>query len=153
MTSLCFAGRRGRSRGHQHKRIIFDPARNTYYLALMVGCRRAGWAMVSSRGRDHKVARQLKQAAESTRRNHHVLGDPEQSLSRHLKRSVPTVYVSTVPTELLRAGQPRFTPIPGTNLFYVELWNDIFMDSPAPHVLCLVSGRWFASSRTAHGHM
>ena len=58
---------------------------------------------------------------------------------------MPTVYISTVPAELLLTqGQPQFTPILGTTLLYVSnSGNDVFMDSSNNNYYILLAGRWF----------
>lgn len=57
----------------------------------------------------------------------------------------PTVYVSTVPAELLQTkGKPRFSPIKKTKLSYVtNTQNDIFMDVKTQDYYTLLAGRWF----------
>ncbi len=66
---------------------------------------------------------------------------------------MPTVYVSTVPAELLLTqGQPQFTPILGTSLLYVSnSGNDIFMDSSNNNYYILLAGRWFSSTSLQNG--
>jgi hypothetical protein len=83
-----------------------------------------------------------------------VLGEPDQSLKQAYEEGqAPTVYVRTVPTELLLSqGPPQFTPIVGTSLLYVEnSGNDIFMDNFTQSFYALVSGRWFTSNSLQNG--
>ena len=73
-------------------------------------------------------------------------GNPNESLKERLKDGTfPTVYVSTVPAELLTAqGSPQMKPVPNTNLLYVaNSGNQIFMDTSNQEYYVLVSGRWF----------
>lgn len=59
--------------------------------------------------------------------------------------SPPTVYVSTVPAELLQTrGTPQYSPIPKTQLVYItNTENDIFLDTKTQDYYTLLSGRWF----------
>ena len=136
--------------------IVLDPARQMYYLALM-----DGWAQAPAQTGPWSAAEnlpsksldRLRRASELTGR-HQVLGNPEQSLMEAYEDGeAPTVYVSTVPTELLLAqGPPQFTPIVGTSLLYVEnSGNDIFMDNFTQMFYVLVSGRWFTSNSLENG--
>ena len=57
----------------------------------------------------------------------------------------PTVYVSTVPAELVvTRGEPTYAPIANTGLLYVtDSDNDIFMDTETQQYYVLLAGRWF----------
>ena len=57
----------------------------------------------------------------------------------------PTIYVSTVPAELIQSdGQPQFLPIEGTELLQVKNSdNIIFMYVKTNDYYVLLSGRWF----------
>jgi hypothetical protein len=59
----------------------------------------------------------------------------------------PNVYVSTVPAELIQTwGGPRFKPIRGLNLLYVDNTNgSVFYDMTSRRFYVLVSGRWLSS--------
>src|ERR1700736_4929971 len=89
--------------------IIFNRATQTYYLALMDSWMQAtaeneSWSL--ARNAPFKSLRRLRRAAELTRRNH-VLGNPKQSLKQTYEQGEsPTVYVSTVPTELVLSRGP-----------------------------------------------
>src|SRR6185503_2758412 len=65
---------------------------------------------------------------------------------------VPEIIVATKPTELLQSkGEPRMTPIPGTQLLYMSnSRNDIVFDLASQSYYILVSGRWF-SAKTMNG--
>jgi hypothetical protein len=57
----------------------------------------------------------------------------------------PTIYVSTVPAEVIQTdGQPEFLPIEGTDLLQAKNSDDIiFMDLKTNDYYVLISGRWF----------
>jgi hypothetical protein len=59
----------------------------------------------------------------------------------------PQIVVATKPTELLQSkGEPKLTPIPGTQLLYVSnSSNDIFMELGTQTYYALISGRWFSA--------
>ena len=136
--------------------IAFDPDKQVYYLALMDGWLRAPsetghWSLAED-ARAKSFGR-LRRDAESA--NHYkALGNPRQSLKRAFKEGlIPSVYLITVPAELLvTQGQPKFTPIAGTKLLYVEnSSNDIFVDTSQEMFYILVSGRWFRSNSLPNG--
>jgi hypothetical protein len=136
--------------------MVFDPARQMYYLALMDGwvqapARTGEWSVTA--GVSTKSLDRLRRIAELTGR-HQILGEPDQSLKQTYEEGqAPAVYVRTVPTELLLShGPPQFTPIIGTSLLYVEnSGNDIFMDNFTQSFYALVSGRWFTSDSLQNG--
>jgi hypothetical protein len=136
--------------------IMFDSDRRIYYLAMMDGWLRAPletgkWSLVED-GTARSLYR-LRRAAGLATPNQ-ALGNPERSLKRAFqKKQVPAIYLATVPTELLvTQGSPKFTPILGTNLFYVlNSENDIFLDTSNQRFYILVSGRWFASNSLQNG--
>src|SRR5436853_2574116 len=61
--------------------------------------------------------------------------------------TVPSVYTSTEPTELLQTqGDPQVAAIEGTQLIYVTNTEyDIFVDTDTQNHDVLISGRWFQS--------
>jgi uncharacterized membrane protein YgcG len=65
--------------------------------------------------------------------------------------AVPQIIVATQPTELLQSkGEPKLTPIPGTQLLYMEnSSSDIFMELGAQTYYVLISGRWFSAKKLA----
>ncbi len=65
---------------------------------------------------------------------------------------VPQIIVATKPTELLQSnGEPRLSPIPGTELLFVSnSRNDILFDLKGQAYYVLISGRWF-SAKTMNG--
>lgn len=110
--------------------IIFDPSKQLFYLALM-----NGWAEAPAIGGPWSLARhaptrsldKLRQTAEASDQNQ-VLGNPDQSLTQSYEDGeAPTVYVSTVPAELLLTqGQPEFTPIPERLSFTLRIQATTF---------------------------
>jgi hypothetical protein len=60
---------------------------------------------------------------------------------------LPQVFVSFAPAEMiLLAGEPKYTPVAGTGLLWVEnTESDLFRMGPAGPVYYLVAGRWFSS--------
>ena len=136
--------------------IAFDPDTQVYYLALMDGWLRASAeAGQCSLAEDNTVKSldRLTRVAALTNR-YKTLGNPKQSLKKAVEDGqLPTVFLSTVPTELLMTqGQPKFATIAGTNLRYVEnSKNDIFVDNSSDMFYILVSGRWFRSNSLLNG--
>ena len=69
------------------------------------------------------------------------------ALQPQATRSVPTVFVSEKPAELLLVnGPPQYTPVTGTNLQWVSNTDeDVFRVGTNGAVYFLVSGRWFSA--------
>lgn len=61
--------------------------------------------------------------------------------------SPPVIYAVTFPTELIvTEGAPRFVPIEGTQLKYVEnTTGHVFLHAGDQRIYVLISGRWFAA--------
>jgi hypothetical protein len=136
--------------------IVFDPSKGMYYLAMMDGWVEANsplgpWSMAKHEPK--KELDKIKEAAVKDNQNE-ILGNSQQSL-KHADEDgeMPTVYVSTVPAELILCqGDPQFTSILGTSLLYVSnSGNDIFMDTSNQQYYLLVSGRWFTTSSLQSG--
>jgi hypothetical protein len=130
--------------------MLFDASSSAYYLALM-----DGWAQSSAIDGPWSLAKtapvaaldQIKAAAIKSHQNQ-VLGSDEQSLTEaYQDGEAPTVYVSTVPTELiLTHGEPVFVPLLGTGLSYVSnSAADIFRDTDSGQYYVLIGGRWFTA--------
>ncbi|MHC4645027.1 MAG: hypothetical protein ACYTBJ_05980 [Planctomycetota bacterium] len=62
---------------------------------------------------------------------------------------IPQVIVSTEPAELIMTkGQPKYTPIDGTDLLYVSnTVSELFMHIGTQLHFVLLSGRWYASTK------
>src|SRR5205823_635010 len=69
----------------------------------------------------------------------------EESAPGQPAASVPVVYVSTVPAELIEmAGAPTWSPIPGTELLDATNTSaHVFLELKTQYTFVLVSGRWF----------
>ncbi|HEV2353026.1 MAG TPA: hypothetical protein VGR89_02185 [Puia sp.] len=63
------------------------------------------------------------------------------------------VVITLVPSELIQSrGLPALSPIPGTNLKYINNSdNDIFLDTATHEWYVLLSGRWYRSNRLQAG--
>ena len=76
----------------------------------------------------------------------HPHGDIKQWLA---EGKFPGIYVASTPTELIvSGGNPAFTPIPQTQLQYMDNTDaDVFIDGSADNAwYVLISGRWFTSA-------
>ena len=74
--------------------------------------------------------------------------DPEtEKMPTLAAATLPVVYVSSVPTELVVIeGEPNWTPIPTTGLLCVENTSaHVFKDIADQKTYLLISGRWFRS--------
>jgi hypothetical protein len=66
-----------------------------------------------------------------------------------LANSVPTIYTSQVPTDLIVfKGNPNFVPIAGTLLWASNTGADVFIDTTSNDYFVLLSGRWFRAPGT-----
>ena len=65
-----------------------------------------------------------------------------------LANSVPTIFTSQVPTELIVfRGQPDFVPITGTQVLWASnTTSDVLIDTSNSNYYVLMSGRWFRSA-------
>jgi hypothetical protein len=130
--------------------IVYDPKKYSYYLALMDGWMESptveGPWTISHRA-PTKDLEKIEQGALATKSNQ-PLGTPQESLKTAEEEGVlPTVYVSTVPAELLvTQGEPVMAAIPGTILQYVSNTGaDIFFDTGNQTYYVLIGGRWFST--------
>jgi hypothetical protein len=84
-----------------------------------------------------------------------LLDDPDSGVMQALKKgTVPTLYVSTTPAELIQTqGPPQMEPVAQTPILYVKnTANDIFLDTKDQDYYVLISGRWYrAPSLTGEG--
>lgn len=130
--------------------ILQHQATGKYYLHLMDGWMESDaavgpWTVAWNTPSDLKKA--LAAAAESKQVD--LLdgsSDKRPSLSEAAKQNaLPVIYTSQKPAELLQSqGEPRFTPIEGTDLLFVtNSENDIFLDTIKQERYVLISGRWF----------
>jgi len=131
--------------------IVLDTKKNTYYLSLMDGWMASpdlttgSWTYVSKTPNDLKeitTAIQERQQAKAPK------GTTLPSLKQANKEGkIPTVYVSSTPTELLvTEGEPKFEGIPHTKLEFVKNTTaNIFRDHATSEYYILLAGRWFRS--------
>jgi hypothetical protein len=65
--------------------------------------------------------------------------------------SAPTIYVSSVPAELIETdGPPSWSPITGTELLYATNTSaHMFLELKSQTTFVLISGRWFRAQTTA----
>ncbi len=130
--------------------IVYDPKKYTYYLALMDGWMESPTVEGPWTPAKHEPTKDLdkiKQGAVATDANQ-PLGNPQESMKTAEEDGVlPSVYVSTVPAELLvTQGEPVLESIPGTSLQYVSNTGaDLFLDTATPSYYVLIAGRWFQS--------
>ncbi len=136
--------------------ILFDPAKNTYYLALMDGWVEAPTVEGPWNPAKHeptKALNKIRQASVANGQNQ-PLGNPQQSLKEAYEDGeAPTIYVSTTPAELfVTEGEPQLATILGTSLSYVSnTGSDIFLDSTNQNYYILIAGRWFQSTSLQNG--
>jgi len=71
--------------------------------------------------------------------------DVKKNLSIKKTKKIPSVFVSTVPAELIVTdGEPSLTMIPETKLFYIENTNNpLFFNLNEQSYYFLTAGRWF----------
>ena len=94
----------------------------------------------------------MQTVAKSQRVN--LLDEPGPGVKDAAARGVlPTVYVSTVPAELVQTqGRPDYEPIDGTDLLHVRNSStNILLDTTDQRYYLLLSGRWFRSSSLGEG--
>ncbi|MGA3119422.1 MAG: carbohydrate-binding family V/XII [Polyangiaceae bacterium] len=139
--------------------LLFDPRGGHYYLSLaghwMTSGDPAGpW--VEARDLHPSTAVALDRAKEVASRGQVVdlLDTAGTPLTDELARGVtPTIYVSTVPAELVQLqGPPQLQAISGTHLLEVtNSTSDLFVDTVAPLYYVLLSGRWYSSPSLERG--
>ena len=137
--------------------ILFDQKQNNYYLAVMDGWVQSPspegpWSPAPNPpGSLNHVREKFANSQEVDLLTGDETGQPDskqkpESLKEMEKAGTfPTIYVSTVPAELIITdGAPQLTPINGTGLLYVTNTSDqIFLDTAGQNYYVLISGRWF----------
>jgi len=148
--------------------MVFDKKKGTYYLYVM-----DGWVEASAPEGPWSVAKHLphnlnkvkdklaasnqvdllsgdeatgSDSGDSENSGSSLPSNGSESLKSRVKDGTfPTVYVSTVPAELLLVqGDPQLKPVDGTALLYVTNTTDhIFMNTASQEYYVLISGRWF----------
>jgi hypothetical protein len=94
----------------------------------------------------------MQTVAKSQRVN--LLDDPGPGVKEAAARgALPTVYVSTVPAELIQTeGRPDYEPIEGTELLHVPNTSaNIILDPTDQRHYILLSGRWFRTASLMNG--
>jgi hypothetical protein len=127
--------------------LLLDRSADRYYLWLMNRWLAAPkldgpWAALGNPPAALQTARDV--AVQSNEVD--LLENPAPDLKPILQGgAVPTVYVSTVPAELIvLKGQPALAPIAETNILEVTNTDaDLFLYTPQQEYYALLSGRWF----------
>ncbi|MEQ1764599.1 MAG: carbohydrate-binding family V/XII [Pyrinomonadaceae bacterium] len=137
--------------------ILRDLSSKKFYLRLADGwleseAATGPWHMTDQVSSDMKIA--LKAAAASEQvdlLNGSANGSStrkQTSIDAANQESIPEIYVSTGPAELLQTlGEPQVALIEGTQLLFVtNTENDIFVYTATQDHYILIAGRWFSSS-------
>jgi hypothetical protein len=128
--------------------ILFDESASKYYLWAL-----DKWWEAKSLDREWAVAlppTSLDRARDALAKQFEAIESKDaEGKPRFEPGVVPQIIIATQPTELLQSkGEPKFTPIPGTQLLYMEnSSSDIFMELGAQTYYVLVSGRWFSAAK------
>ena len=136
--------------------ILLDPQKPKYYLQIMDGWLEAPeltgpWSYAKKIPDDMKdmtknIREQQKEKATE--------GGPPPSLEQaNEKASIPAIYMSLGPAELLVCeGPPQFEPLPATKLEYVKNTTaNIFRDTGSLDYFVVLAGRWFRSKSLENG--
>jgi uncharacterized membrane protein YgcG len=135
--------------------LLLDQAHGTYYLRFM-----KRWMAAKTLEGPWTVAANppaaLASVLQSLAKNAQVnpLDAPTPELTEAVNRGIiPTLYVSTVPAELLQTqGPPAYEPIDGTNLLEANNTSDnILIDLMTSDTYVLLSGRWFRTRSLEQG--
>ena len=125
--------------------MLLDPTSGTYYFSIAERWMQARaltgpWTWAET----ERVPQSLALAKQAAVQDNRV-DTPNLPLVYELEAIVPTIYVSTVPAELIQTeGQPELEPIAGTSLLEVtNSPSDIFLDQTDQQYYVLLSGRWY----------
>jgi hypothetical protein len=126
--------------------ILLDPATGGYYLHA-----NGGWMTAAAVEGPWMPAVNVPPSLDAAQRAA-VAAAPVDLLDEAAPGSSPTVYVSTVPAELIETiGAPAWTPIPGTELLAATNTKaHLFLELRTQYTYVLISGRWFRT-RTMDG--
>src|SRR5262249_20015939 len=135
--------------------LLFDQAQGTYYLHVV-----GRWAAAQSldgpwaESSTHPASLDpiLRTVTKGGQVN--ALDDPGEYVTRSAADGVfPTIYVSTVPAELIMTrGAPSYEPISGTSLLDVSNTDDnVIVDPTNSLQYVLISGRWFETNSLETG--
>jgi len=127
--------------------LMLDKPSGTYYLWAL----NRWWQAKSLDGKWEQgpvMLAQLDKAREALGKNFNPLEGKDADGKPLFEPGVtPQFIVATRPTELLQAkGEPKFSPIPGTQLLYMSnATSDILMELGSQTYYVLISGRWFSA--------
>jgi len=135
--------------------LIVKSSAGTHYLHLF-----DGWVTSKTLLGDWSVASnpppELKKLADEAIKSRQVdlltgQSDPEQSAPSLASGPVPRIHIASVATELVVTdGEPKWVPIPGTKLLFVEnTTGHVFKLISDQKTYLLVSGRWFRAAELA----
>lgn len=124
--------------------IVLDQSSGTYYLRMNGGWMQSSkidgpWTATGNP--PDSLAAVLQQA--STSSNIQLYNPPKGASPQ----ATPTLYVSTVPAELIvTQGPPSFQPVSGTQLLHAaNSTSSLFMDITNQTYYLVISGRWFST--------
>lgn len=134
--------------------ILGDPTSKTYYLRggdywYVSRDIRGEWRVTNDLPASVQQITTQIEAEEARQRAEKGEDAPSEAVPEELGDSpTPKVIVRTGPAELLETdGEPKFAPIEGTNLLYMEnTESDILMDITTQEYYILISGRWYKST-------
>jgi hypothetical protein len=128
--------------------LVLRDARGAHYLKVFDGwmsatALNAQWSVVSNPSHDLDAA--FKQATDARSVDPLTGQTTPDTPAPSLKKTVPAIFIATTPTELLVTdGAPRYVPIKGTQLVYVDnTTGNIFKDTVDNQTYVLIAGRWF----------
>ena len=132
--------------------LLLRDAQGTHYLKIFDGWMRAPaltgpWTVLDKATYD--LDRAYRQASDARLIDPLTGKSASDGPAPSLTKTVPGIYVATVPTELIvTEGEWRLTAVPGTQLSYVEnTTGRVFRTADTIYVLA--SGRWFAAATEA----
>jgi hypothetical protein len=139
--------------------LLFDPRGPRYYLSVAGHWMTAGdlpgaWAQRSDI--PGSIALALERAKDAASRANLVdlLDTAGTPITDEVAQGgTPTIYVSTVPSELIQTKGPvELAPIPGTHLLEVtNSTSDVFVNTVDQLYYVLLSGRWYKGHSLEHG--
>ncbi len=127
--------------------VLLDPATGGYYVAA-----RGRWWVAHTIDGPWAPAVNPPAALEDAKRAAVASGQVDllDAPAGEAAGATPTIYVSTVPTELIVTnGPPTWSPVAGTELLYAtNTFAHVFLELKTPLVYVLISGRWFRARST-----
>src|SRR5262245_59662112 len=127
--------------------ILLDPSTGGYYVAA-----RGRWWVANTIDGPWGPAMNPSAALEDAKRAAVASGQVDllDAPPGEAPGAAPTIYVSTVPAELVvMNGPPTWSPIAGTELLYATNTSaHVFLELKAQQIYVLISGRWFRALST-----